>query len=142
MDWLTPARYKLLVGGRWDEETKIWYTADGKEVKPGTEMWTVYFGDLEASFLSKLFTNGETWNDVFGWMTIDFFETWTSWESVKESKNGIPGNMETVFTDGQMNWLTPSRYRLLVGGRWDAEAQIWYTEDGRQILPSTPDWTM
>ena len=148
MNWLTPTRYTLLVGGRWDPASLIWYTVDGREIKPETDLWTIYFGDAKPSFLSVLFPGGKSWNQVFGWMTIDFFQTWTSWKASPtppptpppQPKNVIPNFLVTVFLNGGMNWLNPERYTLLVGGRWDPVTLVWYTADGKQIRPSTPEW--
>jgi len=76
MNWLNPQRYNLLIGGRWDPVNQVWYTVDGRQIRPSLPEWTIYFGDASPSFLNVLFPGGKTWNDTFGWMTTTFFQTW------------------------------------------------------------------
>lgn len=68
----------MLYGGRWDSVNNIYYTANGQQIIPGTQSWNIYFGqNVQPSLLNGLFSNGQKWNDVFGWMTGDFFNSWT-----------------------------------------------------------------
>lgn len=151
MNWLTATRYIYLVGGRWDAVNFIYYTSDGTPVKPGSQLWTAYFGDVQPNFLNVLFPNGKTWNDVFGWMTPAFFNTWQPSptptqppyvpQPQPQPPNVIPNYQVTFFNNGQMNWLTPQRYTYLVGGRWDPVNFVYYTANNQPIRPSTQEWT-
>jgi hypothetical protein len=140
LNWLNPTRYLLLIGGHWDHQSKIWITSDGRHIEPETSTWNMYFGDIKPNLLNFLFPRGSTWNDIFGWMTIEFFDSWKGWEN--RPQNIIPPFLIQFFQNGQMNWLNPDRYQLLIGGRWDPIQVVWVTADGRLIRPGSVDWQM
>lgn len=73
--WLTQERLDLLRGGRFDVASGHWFTRDNVEIVPGTELWSVYFGNLRPEELRILFPSGGTWEQYFSWLTPQWLFT-------------------------------------------------------------------
>ena len=165
LSWLTPDRWALLKGGRWEQNEYVWITASGQKISPHSPEWVTYFGSFQPQNLIALFGVPEgyggspswDWDAHFDFLTPDFLAQWSQLKvpephpdimnfEVPASFNffqfGVPQDFLPWFTSGQLSWLTPQRWTLLQGGRWDtAEGRgVWVTSSGQQIQPGSPDW--
>ena len=146
MNWLTPERFALLKGGKWDNGKKVWINVKGEQVGPGSLDWIRYFGTVNPELLEHLFSNSGSWESVFGFITADFFKNWKGWMpfggATPPATGGIviPSQIGPFFQGGRMNWLNPDRFRLLQGGGWDAVNKRWINAQGEYIVPGTLQW--
>lgn len=144
--WLNPERLQFLQGGSFDPINLVWITSEGQPIKPGTPEWATYFGDLSVEQLKLLLPNGGAFTDFYDFITPQWIINFQNGQ-ISLPAGFTPGKRRPLMYQGLdlnnfFGWLTPEKFQLLQGGRFDPVNLIWITSDDRQIQPGTPDWVL